>query len=137
MVYLTRKEHFNAAHRLYNADWDDARNEEVFGKCSNPNWHGHNYNLEVTVKGNPDPATGFLTNTKELSRIIWDEVLIKMDHKNLNVEVDFLRGVMPTTENVAKAIWMELEPHINGCTLHKVRLYETERNFADYYGEQP
>lgn len=135
MVYLTRKEQFNAAHRLYNPNWDDARNEAVFGKCSNPNWHGHNYTIEVTIKGEPDPETGFLFNTKELSQIVWREALDKMDHKNLNVEVDFLKGVMPSTENVVKAIWQQIAPHVHGCQLHQVRLYETEKNFADYYGE--
>ena len=135
MVYLTRKEHFNAAHRLYNPNWDDAQNERVFGKCSNPNWHGHNYVIEVTIKGKPNPKTGFVFNLKELGQIMWKEVLDKMDHRNLNVEVDFLKGVMPSTENVAQAIWRELEPHLNGCELHRVRLHETEKNFADYLGE--
>jgi 6-pyruvoyltetrahydropterin/6-carboxytetrahydropterin synthase len=135
MVYLTRREQFNAAHRLFNPKWDDARNERVFGKCSNPNWHGHNYTVEVTIKGQPDPDTGFLFNASELSRIMWREALEKMDHRNLNLEVDFLKGVMPSTENLAKAIWKQLEPHLHDCELHQVRLYETEKNFADYYGE--
>jgi 6-pyruvoyltetrahydropterin/6-carboxytetrahydropterin synthase len=107
----------------------------VFGKCSNPNWHGHNYTLEVTIKGEPDPETGFLYNTKHLSQIVWEHALNKMDHKNLNVEVDFLQGVMPTTENVVRAIWKELDPHITGCKLHRLKLYETEKNSAEYLGE--
>lgn len=135
MVYLTRKEHFNAAHRLYNPNWDDTKNEQVFGKCSNPNWHGHNYTLEITIKGEPDPETGFLFNTKELSAIVWREVLDKMDHKNLNIEVDFLKGVLPSTENVVKAIWNQLDPHLSGCKLHRLRLHETEKNSAEYLGE--
>jgi len=135
MVYLTRKEQFNAAHRLYNPKWDDARNEEVFGKCSNPNWHGHNYNIEVTIKGDPSPHTGFLFNTKDLSRIIWEQALSKMDHKNINVEVDFMKDVLPSTENLVRGIWYQIEPHITGCKLHRIRLYETDKNFADYYGE--
>src|SRR5436190_22781748 len=118
MVYLTRKEHFNAAHMLSNAAWSDEKNLEVFGKCANKNWHGHNYNLFVTIKGNPNPQTGFIMNVKELSKIIQDEILEKLDHKNLNLDVDFLKGVLPSTENLAIAIWNKLNPLITECSLH-------------------
>jgi len=134
MVYLTRKEHFNAAHKLWNEKWNKDKNDEVFGICANENFHGHNYNLYVTVKGEPDADTGFIMNAKELSQIIEKEVCLKMDHKNLNVEVDFLEGIIPTTENLAIAIWKQIEPHIKQCTLHCVKLYETENIFAEYYG---
>lgn len=97
MVYLTRKEHFNAAHRLYNPKWSDEQNEEVFGKCANKNYHGHNYNLYVTVKGEPDPDTGIIVNLKDLSHIIQSRITDQLDHKNLNIEVEFLKGIMPST----------------------------------------
>src|ERR1051325_10403676 len=113
MVYLTRKEHFNAAHRLHNPAWSDEKNLEIFGKCANPNWHGHNYELFVTVKGNIGKETGYLVNLKELSLIIRENVVDKLDHKNLNIDIDFLKGVMTSTENVAMAIWKQLETHIN------------------------
>ena len=135
MVFLTRKEHFNAAHRLYNPGWSDEQNEEVFGKCSNKNYHGHNYNLFVTVKGEPDPSTGIIVNLKELSILIKSVILDKLDHKNLNLEVAFLKKMIPSTENLAKAIFDELRPHITNCELHSVRLYETENNYAEYFGE--
>lgn len=135
MVYITRKEHFNAAHRLFNPEWSDEKNEAVFGKCSNKHFHGHNYNLFVTVKGNPDTDTGIIVNLKELSQLINSRIIDKLDHKNLNLEVDFLRGIMPSTENVVKAIWEELKPHITGCKLHSIKLFETENNYAEYFGE--
>ena len=135
MVYLTRKEHFNAAHMVRNDSWSEEKNREVFGKCANKNWHGHNYNLFVTVKGNPNPDTGFIMNVKELSRIIQTEVLDKLDHKNLNLDVSFMAGVMPSTENLAIAIWKQLAPHIKECQLHCIKLYETENIYAEYYGE--
>ncbi len=136
MVYLTRKEHFNAAHRLYNPAWDDERNASYYGKCSNPNWHGHNYNLFVTVKGEPDPETGYVINLTDLKRIIRERITDRVDHKNLNLEVDFMQGIIPTTENMVKAFWEVLAEPIAraGATLHRIRLYETENNFADYYG---
>ena len=136
MIYLTRKEHFNAAHRLHQPNWTEEQNEEVFGKCANKNWHGHNYDLWVTVKGIPDPDTGFIMNARELSRIIKEQVLDKLDHKNLNVDVDFIpTHVQPSTENLVLLIWNQLEPHINGCQLHSVKLQETETIFAEYFGE--
>jgi 6-pyruvoyltetrahydropterin/6-carboxytetrahydropterin synthase len=137
MVYLTRKEHFNAAHKLANPNWDDVQNELVFGKCSNKNWHGHNYDLYVTVKGNPNPDTGFIINLKELSTIIRIEVCDQLDHKNLNLDVPFLKNILPSTENVAIVIWARLAPHVKalGADLHCVKLYETPNNFVEYYGE--
>ncbi|PKP50286.1 MAG: 6-pyruvoyl tetrahydrobiopterin synthase [Bacteroidetes bacterium HGW-Bacteroidetes-11] len=138
MIYITRKEHFNAAHRLFRPDFDDARNMEVFGKCSNPNWHGHNYDLYVTVKGHVNPETGFLINLKELSRIINFFVVDKLDHKNVNLEVDFMAGKLASSENLAIAIWEQIETPIlkAGAQLHCVKLFETERNFVEYYGTQ-
>lgn len=135
MVYLTRKEHFNAAHMLRNSAWSEEKNREVFGKCTNKNWHGHNYLLYVTVKGEPDPVTGFCMNVKELSRIINDYVIDKMDHRNLNLDVDFMKGIQPTTENLTIAIWNQLKPHITGGKLHCVRLHETDTIYAEYFGE--
>lgn len=136
MVYLTRVEHFNAAHRLYNPDWSNERNEEVFGKCANENWHGHNYDLYVTIKGEPDPDTGFLFDAKRLSLIIKEHVIEKLDHKNLNIEVDFLKGKMCSTENLVVGIWRELIPHIpRQVRLHGIKLYETPRIFVEYFGE--
>lgn len=135
ICYITRKEHFNAAHRLSVADWTEEQNEAVFGKCANKNWHGHNFTLFVTVKGTPDPKTGFIVNLKELSVIIKEQVVDKLDHKNLNLDVDFLQGIMPSIENLAIATWKQLEPHIHGAKLHCIKIIETENNFVEYYGE--
>ena len=135
MVYITRIEHFNAAHQLYNPDWDIAKNEIVFGKCANKHFHGHNYDLYVTVKGLPDKETGFIMNVKELSQIIKKEVCLLLDHKNLNLDVLELKGVMVSTENLAVFIWQKLLPHIKGCQLHSIKLYETENIYVEYYGE--
>ena len=136
MVYLTRRETFNAAHKLYNDYWSLEQNELVFGKCSNKNWHGHNYVLYVTVKGNPDPDTGFIINVKELSKKIKEVIVDKLDHSNLNVDVDFIpKNIHPTTENLVKIIWQQLEPHILGCQLHSIKLQETENIYAEYFGE--
>src|SRR5690606_1003985 len=124
MIYLTRVEHFNAAHKLFNPAWDKDKNDAVFGKCANENWHGHNYELLVTLKGEVDADTGFLIDVKLLSQLIQDHVLEKLDHKNLNVEVDFLKGKMCSTENLAIGIWKELEPHLpSSVQLHCVKLY--------------
>ena len=137
MVYLTRLEHFNAAHKLYNPTWSREKNEEVFGKCANENWHGHNYELLVTVKGSPDPDTGFLFDVKRLSNIIRQEVIEKLDHKNLNVDVEFMKGKMCSTENLAIEIWKQLEPHIPmPVKLHCVKLYETPRIYIEYFGDK-
>lgn len=137
MVYLTRKEHFNAAHKLYNPAWDRQKNEEVFGKCANENWHGHNFELYVTVKGNPDPETGFIFDVKKLSKIIQEHIIEKLDHKNLNLDVDFMRGKMCSTENLVMGIWNELIPHLPaGVKLHSIKLYETPRIYVEYFGEE-
>lgn len=136
MLYLTRKEHFNAAHKLYVEDWSEEKNETVFGKCANKNWHGHNYSLFVTVKGMPDPTTGFIMDVKKLSDIMKKVVVDKLDHSNLNMDVDFIpKNLQATTENLCKLIWEQLEPNIIGCKLHCVKLQETENIYAEYFGE--
>ncbi len=136
MIYITRRERFNAAHRLFKEEYSDAENLEVFGKCSNPNWHGHNYELFVTVKGNVDPETGFLVNLKALSALIRKKVIEKIDHKNINLEVDFMQGKMASTENLAMAIWDQLNEAVTtlGATLHCVKIYESENNYVEYFG---
>lgn len=136
MVFLTRIEHFNAAHKLFNPAWSTEKNEEVFGMCANENWHGHNYELYVTVKGKVNQDTGFLYDVKKLSVLVQEKVLKQLDHKNLNVDVPILHGQMCTTENLAIAIWQQLEPHLPaGVHLHCVKLYETPTIFVEYYGE--
>lgn len=135
MVYVKRRETFSAAHRLYNPSYSDEKNLEVFGKCSNPNWHGHNYVLEVTVAGEPDPATGFVIDLKILKQIIYDNILQKVDHKNLNTETDFMKGIIPSAENIAKAIFNELKDNLPSGRLHCVKLFETEKNIVEYRGE--
>jgi len=137
MLYITRRETFNAAHRLFRADYDDKTNLEVFGKCSNPNWHGHNYTLLVTVSGEVNPETGFVINLKALSNIIQNKIIEKIDHKNINLEVDFMHGKMASTEMLSIAIWEQLEDEIKqlGGRLYSVKLFETENNYAEYLGE--
>jgi 6-pyruvoyltetrahydropterin/6-carboxytetrahydropterin synthase len=135
MVYLTRKEHFNAAHQLFNPDWTEEKNAEVFGKCANKNFHGHNFDIYVTVKGDPNPDTGFIMNAHLLSRIIKKEVVDRLDHKNLNIEVPELQGKMCSTENLVMQIWKWLEPCIADCSLHRIQLWETENIFVEYYGQ--
>ncbi|PIW69826.1 MAG: 6-pyruvoyl tetrahydrobiopterin synthase [Ignavibacteriales bacterium CG12_big_fil_rev_8_21_14_0_65_30_8] len=134
MVYVTRRETFNAAHRLFNPKYTDEENLKIFGKCSNPNWHGHNYVLEVVVKGEVDKDTGFVINQKELKRIMREQVIEKMDHKNLNIETDFMKGVIPTSENIVIAIWAQLVNEIKNGVLYSVKLYETENNYFEYRG---
>ena len=136
MIYITRRETFSAAHRLSRSDWSAEKNEEVFGKCSNPNWHGHNYILWVTVKGEVSNETGFVTNLSDVSMIIKKHILDKIDHKNLNDDVDFMKGKLSSTENVAIAIWQQIVSPINalGCKLHCVKIQETEKNFVEYFG---
>ena len=135
MVYLTRAEHFNAAHKLYNPSWTKEKNDEVFGKCANDNWHGHNYELFVTVKGEPDPDTGFLVDAKKLSIIINEHVVDKLDHRNLNLDVDFMQGKMCSSENLVIEIWNQLQPHLPGSVqLHCITLYETPRIYVEYFG---
>jgi 6-pyruvoyltetrahydropterin/6-carboxytetrahydropterin synthase len=131
-VAVYRKEHFNAAHRLFCADWSDAENKRVFGACSNPNYHGHNYELVVQVNGVPDPITGFVINTKDLSILVAEEVISRFDHKNLNLDTDAFKNLNPTAENIAIVIFNLLRPKISETLDLKIRLYETERNFVDY-----
>ena len=133
-VKVSRKAHFNAAHRLYRPDWDDAKNRAVFGKCSNPNMHGHNYELVVSVTGAIDPATGFVMDMKVLKDLIRSEVEDAFDHKNLNVEVPEFAELNPTAENIAVVIWDKLRPHIKSELELEVVLYETPRNFVTYSG---
>jgi len=134
-VYITRKTHFNAAHRLHNPAQSDAWNEDTFGKCNSKNWHGHNYVLEVTIAGDPDPDTGYVMDLGDLKSIIQEAIIDPCDHSNLNLDVDFLQGILPSAENLAVAFWGQLEPRIGKDRLHNIRLYETERNFVDYRGE--
>lgn len=138
MVYITRIERFNAAHKLWVEDWTEEKNLAVFGKCSNKNWHGHNYHLHVTVKGRPDPVTGFVIDVKLLSKIIQQEVTDHLDHSNLNLDVEFIpHGMQPTTENLVMLIWHRLAKGLEAqpCRLHAVKLWETETIYAEYYGE--
>jgi 6-pyruvoyltetrahydropterin/6-carboxytetrahydropterin synthase len=137
MVYLTRLEHFNAAHRLYNDGWTAEKNELVFGKCANENWHGHNYELFVTIKGEPDPDTGFIFDVKQLSMLIREHVIEKVDHLNLNLDVDFMKDKMCSTENLSIGIWNELKKNLpTSVHLHSVKLYETERIYVEYFGKE-
>ena len=131
-VAVFRKEHFNAAHRLFCADWSDAENKRVFGACSNPNYHGHNYELVVQVNGYPDAQTGFVINTKDLSILVAEEVIARFDHKNLNLDTTEFKNLNPTAENIAIVIYNLIRPRINKELDLKIRLYETERNFVDY-----
>ncbi|MBN2519304.1 MAG: 6-carboxytetrahydropterin synthase [Bacteroidales bacterium] len=136
MIYLTRRERFNAAHRLFDPNLSDEENLDVYGKCSNPNWHGHNYVLYVTVKGELNPETGFLVNLKKLSELINKHIIVKLDHKNINLEVDFMKNKRASTENLAIAIWNELYPYIKklNCNLHCIKIEETENNYIEYFG---
>ncbi len=135
MVYLTRKEHFNAAHKLYNTKWSKEKNVEVFGLCANENWHGHNYDLYITVKGEPDVDTGFVMDVKDLSIIIKQFAIDPLDHKNLNMDVPFLKDLMCSTENLAISIWNQLSPQLpTRVQLHCVKLYETPRIYVEYFG---
>ncbi|MEY3842696.1 MAG: hypothetical protein RIR80_267 [Bacteroidota bacterium] len=136
MVFITRRERFNAAHKLFREDWTQEQNTAIFGKCANPNWHGHNYELFVTVKGEINPATGFVVDLKDLRDIINKEVIDKIDHSNINLDVDFMKGKLASTEVLAVEIWNQLLPHIekDGVKLHGIKLYETENNFVEYFG---
>jgi 6-pyruvoyltetrahydropterin/6-carboxytetrahydropterin synthase len=138
MIYITRKEHFNAAHRMYREEWSEEKNAEVFGKCANPNWHGHNYNLFVTVKGEVTHATGYLIDLKDLKVIINEYVIEKLDHMNINKDVPFMAGKMASTELLCIEIFNQLKAPIEkheGVFLHSVKLYETENNSAEYFGD--
>jgi 6-pyruvoyltetrahydropterin/6-carboxytetrahydropterin synthase len=131
-VKVSRKEHFNAAHRLFNPEWSDEKNTTVFGKCSNPNFHGHNYEVIVSVTGEPDPETGYVYDMKVLSDLIKENVLRKFDHKNLNLDTEYFKNLNPTAENIAVAIWRILRQKIDSNLELKITLYETERNFVEY-----
>ncbi len=137
LVYITRKETFAAAHKLNREDWSDEQNHAVFGKCANANWHGHNYTLYITVKGQPAPDTGFVVNLSELSEVVRRKIINQLDHKNLNLDVPFMVGKMTSTEVLAVAIWDELVHDIQkmGCALHCIKVQETDNNHVEYFGE--
>lgn len=135
-IYVTRKAHFSAAHRLYNPNFSEEKNNELYGLCNNPLYHGHNYILEVTVVGERDPDTGYLIDLKKLKEIIDEKIIRLVDHKNLNLEVEFLKGIIPTSENLAIAFWKQLENNIPNGKLYSIKLYESERNIVEYRGEQ-
>ena len=139
MVYITKQVHFCAAHQLYNPQWGDEKNEEIFGPCANKNWHGHNFDLFVTIKGDPDPDTGFVMNFKDLKDIVKDEILEMVDHKNLNIDVPFMKDKLTSCENLIVEFWNILKPLIEQrsggrATLHALKLYETPTSYAEYYG---
>ncbi len=134
MVFLTRRERFSAAHRLYNADWDEQKNEDIFGKCRNI--HGHNFQLFVTVKGTPDPSTGFIINAQDLGKLIREQVTSRLDHAFLNEDEALLKGQQPTTEVLVVAIWNLIEAELKSCQLHCIKLVETENIYVEYYGGQ-
>lgn len=138
MIYITRRERFSAAHKLSRSDWSEDQNFNVFGKCANPNWHGHNYELFVTVKGEVNPETGFLIDLRILKEIIFEEVIDKLDHKNVNLDVDFMKGKMASTEVMAIEIFNHLAPRVRdqNAELHCVKLCETENNYIEYFGEK-
>jgi 6-pyruvoyltetrahydropterin/6-carboxytetrahydropterin synthase len=136
MVYITRIEHFNAAHKLFNLNWSKAENEAVFGKCANENWHGHNFTLYVTIAGEPNPDTGFVFDVKKLSTIINACIIDKLDHKNLNLDVDFMQGKLCSIENLIIGIWEQLSPNLpSDVKLHALKLYETPRIYVEYFGK--
>ncbi len=136
MIFITRKETFSAAHKLSRPDWSPEKNSETFGKCANPNWHGHNYQLYVTLKGEINPDTGFVANLSDVGKILHTKVIDKVDHKNLNLDVDFMKDKLPSTEVLAVEIWKQIEAPINalGCKLHCVKVRETEKNYVEYFG---
>lgn len=135
MVYVTRRANFSASHRLFNPEWSDEKNAAVFGKCNNPNGHGHNYDIEVTVVGNPPEETGMVIDLKKLADILEAEIIDKVDHKHVNHDVDFLRDCIPTAENMALAFWKILKPKIQEGKLYSIKLYESVNNFVEYRGE--
>ena len=137
MVFITRREQFSAAHKLYREDWSAEKNNEVFGKCANPNWHGHNYQVWVTVKGEQNADTSFVVNLTAVSNIVRDKVVSKLDHRNINLDVHFMKGKLATTETLAVEIWKQIVAPIKnlGCELHCVKIQETENNFVEYFGK--
>lgn len=134
-IYITRRETFAAAHRLFKPELSDEENFKLFGKCSNPNWHGHNYTLEVVVAGEVNKDTGFVMDLQELKEIVKKNIIEKVDHKNLNLDTKFMKGIIPTSENIVLAIWNELNEKISKGKLYSVKLYETENNYFEYKGE--
>ncbi len=136
MVYVTRRCHFSASHRLYNPEFSDAKNDEIFDYCNNLWGHGHNYTIEITVSGMPDPDTGYVIDLKKLCRILKEEIIEKVDHKHLNHDVDFLTGIIPTAENLAVVFWQILERNLPTGNLHSIKLFESDNNFVEYFGEE-
>jgi len=136
MVFITRRERFSAAHRLFNPNWSEEKNVLFYGGCANPNWHGHNYELLVTVRGEIKPELGYLVDLKLLGSLIREKIIVKLDHKNINLDVDFMKGKMVSTENLAIAIWEQIEPHLKAMDvdLHCINLKETENNYVEYFG---
>ena len=135
MVYLTRIEKFNAAHKLWVKHWSEEKNKAIFGKCANKNFHGHNYTLHVTVKSKLDPETGFVINARDLSAIVKSEIINELDHMNLNMDIEeFANNVQPTCENLCVYIWRKLQDKLNNCRLHRIKLYETDTIYAEYFG---
>jgi 6-pyruvoyltetrahydropterin/6-carboxytetrahydropterin synthase len=134
IVTATRLVRFNAAHRVYNPAWSDERNQATFGKCNNPNWHGHNYTLEITLEGEVDPETGYVMDLGELKRIAEAELIRHLDHKNLNLDVPFMAGIIPTTENLVLACWRVLASHVAPARLARLKLWETENHYVEYDG---
>ena len=134
-VYVTRRMHFSAAHRLHSDKLSDEENEQVYGLCNNPVGHGHNYDVEITVAGEPDPVTGMVIDLKELKDVVQRVIIDKMDHKHLNLQVDFMKDIVPTAENIAIAIWQQLDGQLPSGELYEIKLYETPRNIAVYRGE--
>jgi len=136
MIYVSRKEHFNAAHQLWNSNWTEEQNLAIFGKCANPHFHGHNFDLYVCVKGQPNPDTGCVMDLKKLKVIIREEVIDHLDHQNLNLDVPWLAGQMPSIENISVAVWHRIAAKLPvGVQLHKITLWETQNNFVEYFGE--
>ncbi len=136
MIFVTRREVFSSSHRIYNPNFSNSENERIFGKCSNPNGHGHNYTLEVMIAGEVDPQTGYVIDLKLLKEIIIKNVIQKVDHKNLNLDVNFLKGKIPTTENICVEIWNQLIDKIPSGKLYSIKLYETENNYVEYKGKE-
>ena len=139
MIYVSRKEHFNAAHKLYNPNWSEEKNQEVFGPCANTNWHGHNFELIVTVKGKPHPETGFVIDLKVLGKLIKERIINKVDNKNLNLDVDFIAGKLASCEHLVIEFWRILDPairEVSEARLHSIQLFETQKNFVEYFGEE-
>lgn len=136
MIYITRREQFSSAHKLSRDDWSSEKNLQTFGKCANPNWHGHNYQLFITVRGEQNRQTSFVANLTDVSNIIKEKVISKLDHKNINLDVDFMQGKLATTETLAVEIWKQIESPIRilGCELHAVKIQETENNYVEYFG---